>query len=112
MCAQKKKEWINEKIRQIEENYKKKELRKFFSEIKQLKQQNTRLPYMCEGENNTVITQTDQILNRWKDYFSTILNLDTDDSLSNHRIQPTACKNNRQMEKYHPVLQPGMLNNQ
>ena len=48
MCAQKKKEWINETIRQIEENYKKNELRKFVSEIKQLKQQNTRLPYMCE----------------------------------------------------------------
>ena len=100
-CVHKrKKEWINETIRQIEENYKKNELRKFFSEIKQLKQQNTRLPYMCEGENNTVITQTDQILNRWKDYFSTILNLDTDHSLSNHRLQPTACNNNRQMEKY------------
>jgi len=26
---------------------------------------------------------------RWKDYFSTILNVDTDDSLSNHRIQLT-----------------------
>ena len=49
MCAQKKKEWINETIRQIEENYKKIESRKFFSEIKKLKQQNTRLPsiYTC-----------------------------------------------------------------
>jgi len=33
MCAQKNKEWINETIRQIEENYKKNESRKFFSEI-------------------------------------------------------------------------------
>jgi len=66
-CAQKKKEWINETIRQIEENYKKNESRKFFSEIKKLKQQNTRLPYMCEGENNTGITQTNQILNKCKD---------------------------------------------
>ena len=44
MCAQKKKEWINETIRQIEENYKQNERRKFFSEIKKLKHQNTRLP--------------------------------------------------------------------
>ena len=48
---------------------------------------------MCKDENNTVITQMNHILNRWKDYFSTILNLDTDDTLSNHRIQPTACNN-------------------
>jgi hypothetical protein len=44
---------------------------------------------MCKNENNIVITQTNQILNRWKDYFCTILNLDIDDSFSNHRIQPT-----------------------
>jgi len=33
------------------------------------------------------------ILNRWKDYFSTILNLDTDDSLSSHRMQLTTSDN-------------------
>jgi len=37
MCALKKKEWIIETIRQIEENHKKNESRKFFSEIKKLK---------------------------------------------------------------------------
>jgi len=103
MCAQKKKEWINETIRQIEENYKKNESRKFFSEIKKLKQRNTRLPYMCKDENNTVITQLNQILNRWKDYFSTILNLDTDDSLSNHRIQSTTFNNHGEVPT--PLLQ-------
>ena len=30
-----------------------------------------------------------KLMFRWKDYFSTILNVDTDDSLSNHRIQLT-----------------------
>jgi len=37
MCATKKKEWINKTIRQIEENHKRNEPRKFFSEIKQLR---------------------------------------------------------------------------
>ena len=46
MCASKKKEWINNIIRQIEENHKKNEPRKFFSEIKKLRQQNTGLPHM------------------------------------------------------------------
>jgi len=45
---------------------------------------------MCKDENNTVIAQTNEILNRWKDYFRTILNLDTDNSISIHRIQPTS----------------------
>jgi hypothetical protein len=34
MCAQKKKEWIKETIRQIEKNCKKNESRRFFSDIK------------------------------------------------------------------------------
>jgi hypothetical protein len=44
---------------------------------------------MCKDEKNTVITQMDKILNRWKEYFCTILNLDTDESSSNHRTQST-----------------------
>jgi hypothetical protein len=39
MCATKKKEWINNLIRQIEENHKRNEPRKFFNEIKQLRLQ-------------------------------------------------------------------------
>jgi hypothetical protein len=74
MCATKKKEWINKTIGQIEENHKRKEPRKFFNEIKHLRQQNTGLPHICKDGNNTVITQTNKILNRWKEYFCTILN--------------------------------------
>ena len=102
MSALKKKEWINETIRQIEEHHKKNEPRKFFSEIKKLKQQNIRPPFMCKDENSTVITQTNQILNRWKDYFRTILNLDTDNSVSNHRIQPITSDNQTVVEIHPP----------
>jgi hypothetical protein len=62
MCASKKKEWINNAIKQVEENQKRNEQRIFFSEIKKLTQQNTRFPYMCKHVNNTVITQVNQIL--------------------------------------------------
>jgi hypothetical protein len=48
---------------------------------------------MCKDNNNTVITQINQILNRWKDYFETIPNIDTDNSSSNLRIQPTTSDN-------------------
>jgi len=67
MCATEKKEWINNIIRQIEEHNKRNEPRTFFSEVKKLRKQNTGLPYICKDNNNTVITQMDQILNRWKE---------------------------------------------
>ena len=98
MCALKKKEWLNKTIIQIEENHKKNESRKFFSEIQKLKQQNIRPQFMCKDENSTVITQANQILSRWKDYFRTILNPDTDNSFSNHRVQPITSDNQTEVE--------------
>ena len=53
---------------------------------------------MCKDENNIFITQMHEILNRWTDYFCTILNLDLDDSFSNHRIQPTTSDNQTDVE--------------
>jgi hypothetical protein len=67
MCATKKKEWINNLIRQIEENHKRNEPRESFNEIKQHILQYTALPYMCKDENNRVITQMVKSLNRWKE---------------------------------------------
>ena len=51
-CVHKRKN--NGLMRQIEENYKKKESRKFFSEIKKLKQQNAILPYICVNVKTTL----------------------------------------------------------
>jgi hypothetical protein len=75
--------------------------------------QNTRPPYICKDENNTVITQMNQNLNRWKEYFSTILHLDIDDSFSNHRIQPTMSENQTDVEILPPSYNGewGMFNN-
>jgi len=39
-----------------------------------------------------------QILNRWKNYFFTILNLDLDVSFSKHRVQPTTSDNQTDVE--------------
>jgi hypothetical protein len=40
----------------------------------------------------------DQILNRWKEYFCTILNSDIDELFSNHRIQSTTTDNQTDTE--------------
>jgi hypothetical protein len=63
MCARKKKEWLNNVIKNIEESNKKNESKKFFNEIKQPTWQNTRHPYICKDDQNTVIIQMGQILN-------------------------------------------------
>jgi hypothetical protein len=53
---------------------------------------------MCKYENIIFITQMNRILNKWKDYFCTILNLDIEDSFSNRRIQPTISDNQTDVE--------------
>ena len=58
---------------------------------------------MCKDENNIFITQMGQILNRWKDYFCTILNLDTDASLDKHRTQLTFTDNQWDVEILAPT---------
>jgi len=44
----------------------------------------------------------DQILNRWKEYFCTILNSDVDELFSNHRIQSTTTDNQTDTEILSP----------
>jgi hypothetical protein len=53
---------------------------------------------MCKDENSTVITQMDQILNRWKEYFRTPLNSDTGVLITNHGIQSTTTDNQTDKE--------------
>jgi hypothetical protein len=62
--------------------------KKVFNEIKQLTWQNTRLPYMCKDDQNVVITQMSQILNRRKKYFYTLLNTKVEGLPDNQKIQP------------------------
>jgi len=57
---------------------------------------------MCKDENNTVITQMDKILNRWKEYLCTILNSDIDEVSSNHRTQSTTTDNQTDTEILSP----------
>jgi sorting nexin-29 len=59
-------------------------------------------PYMCKDENNIVITQMNQILSRWKEYFCTILKSDMEDSLSYHRVQSSTPDNQTDTEILSP----------
>jgi len=91
MCTQKKKKWLSNKITQIEEIHRRNETKKIFEGIRNFKQQIT-LPIICKDAEDNVISQTDLILARWKDYFCKILN-----TLKAIDIQNTVkvCTNNR-----------------
>jgi hypothetical protein len=69
-CTQKKKNWLNNKIIQIEENHRRNETKKFFEGMRNFKQ--VILPRICKDAEDNV-SQTDLILARWKDYFCKIL---------------------------------------
>jgi len=72
ICTQKKEKWLSNKIIQIEENHKRNETKNFFEGIWNFKQQVT-LPIICKDAEDNIISQTDLILARLKDYFCTIL---------------------------------------
>jgi hypothetical protein len=75
MCRNKKKKWLNDKIMQIEENHKKNEMRKFFEGIKNIRQQGINTLILVKGSDGNIISQIEQILNRWREYFCETLNL-------------------------------------
>jgi len=50
------------------------ETKKFFEEVKYFNQQQSTLPTNCKDFANNVISQTEQVLKRWKEYFYNILN--------------------------------------
>ena len=74
ICRQKRKKWINNKLAEIEDNYKKNETRKFFETAKSCSQVNSRMPLICKDLEGNVLTENDLVLKRWKEYFSHIFN--------------------------------------
>jgi hypothetical protein len=71
----KKKTWMNNKILQIEYNHKRNDARKFFQEIKTFKPQQSILPTTCKDTSGNTISQTDEVLARWKEYFPNLLSV-------------------------------------
>ena len=66
---------MNNKILQIEYNRKRNDARKFFQEIKTFKPQQSILPTTCKGTSGNTISQIDEVLARWKEYFQDLLSV-------------------------------------
>jgi hypothetical protein len=76
-CLDRKKAWMNNNISQIEYNLKRNDTRKFFQEIKMFKPQQIILPTNCKDTGGNTISQIDDVLTRWKEYFQNILSVPT-----------------------------------
>jgi hypothetical protein len=68
------KEWINHRIREIEETNKKNETWKFYKEIKKLNNEKLPTVLICKDVNRKILSDKIQALQRWKEYFSALLN--------------------------------------
>ena len=69
-----KKHWLNNRIKEIEEAHRRNETRKFYKDIKMFKtteQAETLL--LCKDDKGKVLTEKEQVLERWKRYFNEAL---------------------------------------
>jgi len=75
VCRRKKQEWLNNKIKYIEELNDKKNTRKFFKEAQLYNKQQPILPNCCKDKKGNILSEQQDILQIWKQYFSDLQNL-------------------------------------
>ena len=75
VCRRKKRDWINNKIKYIEELNDKKETRKFFKEGQFFNKQQTTLPNFCKDKYGNTLSEHKNILQRWKQRFCDLQSL-------------------------------------
>ena len=75
ICKEKKKQWINNRIKQIEDAHKQNDTRKFFKDIRA--SQNDRSPpiFACKDGNGNLKTDKQEIMDRWKQYFAGLMKI-------------------------------------
>jgi hypothetical protein len=76
ICRIKKKEWLNNKISQIEENLKKNEVRRFYKDATELDKQQTNMPIQCKDGDGNIIIQKEKNIRIWKEYFRNLFEVD------------------------------------
>jgi hypothetical protein len=69
VCREKKRIWINNKTKQIEETSNKNETRKFFKGAQFFNKQQLVLPIFCKDKSGNILPEHRDIVQRWKQYF-------------------------------------------
>ena len=71
ICKRKKKEWLNDKIKQIEETNRKNETCKFYKNSAFLMKKQTQLIPLCKDNNGAIISEIILVLEKLKQYLKT-----------------------------------------
>ena len=75
ICRRKKRDWINSKIKYIEELNDKKETQKFFKEAQFFNKHQSTLPNCCKDKDGNILSEQKDILQTWKQYFCDLQSL-------------------------------------
>ena len=86
ICKRKKKKWINDKIKQIEEANRKNKTRKFYKNSAFFNKKQTQLIPLCKDNNGAIISEKILVLEKWKQYFNKILNSETQQAKNNYEV--------------------------
>jgi hypothetical protein len=87
ICKEKEKQWINSRIKQVEEAHK--DIRAF--------QNDRSFPiFTCKDENGTLKTDKQEIMNRWKQYFAKLM--ETDKHIDNQAQEAHTIENDIEIE--------------
>ena len=84
ICKRKKKGWLNDKIKQIEEANRKNETQKFYKNSAFFNKKQTQLIPLCKDNNGAIISEKTLVLEKWKQYFNKILKSETQQAKSNY----------------------------
>ena len=76
ICKVKKKQWMNNRIKQVEEAHKWNDTRKFFKDICSLQNDRSSPILACKDKNGTLKTDKQEIMKRWKQYFADLMKTD------------------------------------
>ena len=72
-CRKKKKEWIEGKIKQLNEANRKRDSKKFYKDVRNLSKLPTET-LICKDKDGNILSEKKQILERWQQYFKVLLN--------------------------------------
>jgi hypothetical protein len=76
-CGRKKKEWLERKIKEINEKNRKKDKRKFYKDIRYLTNLPITMTLVCKDKNGKILSDKRQTQERWQKYFKELLNSET-----------------------------------
>jgi len=74
ICRRKEKEWIEWKIKEINETNRKKDKRKFCKDVRKLFNLPTTMTLVYKDKDGNILSEKKQILVRWQQYFKELLN--------------------------------------